>query len=515
MPKLNVAVFPCTSRNAHSVAHCLRNQVNINLLGFRSMGYYNTVDDLYYDTVVGKIAPLFTATMFARVMQTQPKMAKDYYYEDHLNSFRESFTEICEEHKIDAVIPTHDAVAYLLAWHDLSPKKVATSPGLAAMTCRSKAALYSALKGKPYMPLVFETYQQAKEYVRGGGYIFSKPDEGEGGKGCYLIKRLDDFRTADMMLESNLNLSNKRVLMEHIGEPGKDSTEITVDCFTRNGQIIACLPRLRWNVRDGIATSANFFLSKNSLDTLVRDYFYEIAKDISTSLALDGYWFFQMKHGGGCELDWKLLEVSVRPSTGVDFAMHAGINFPLMSVYYHAGFPLESPPSLHYKLSDSDSNHVLHRCGKVKHDLRRLEFNSVYIDLYDTILLPNDDNDGWHVNPIAMAFLYECANRGNAIYLLTRLENPREEHELQQLLSDYGIQPRLFDRLLQVNHGQKKSSVINNTVSLIYGCSPGENSFPKKYMPIFVDNSFKERQEVALTLQIPTLDVNELEGFLP
>lgn len=500
--KLKVAVFPCSSRNARSVATCLTNQVNIDLYGFRSRGHYLSSDSIYFRKLVSNLPGLHMPV----ALGSKAHAKSEEEYQKHLAEFRLEFGARCEELGIDVVIPTHDSVACLMSNHSLLKNckaVLATSDPIVTMTCRHKTLLYKFLKGRFYMPRVFESYTEARDFISEGGYVFSKPDEGQGSRGCYIIRRKEDFRTSDMLFKQSSEPS-RRVLMEYIGDPNKSGSEITVDCFTRKGDLVACVPRLRWEISNGVSNSAKMLGFQDigfKNNSLVRDYFMGIAKDISDTLGISGYWFFQMKHDEGCELDWKLMEVGVRPSTGVDFAFHNGVNFPLMSVYYHVNLPLESPPTLHHKLYGLDDDPVLTRRGVVKHDLRRMHFDSVFIDLYDTLLLKSEE--GWKANPTAVAFLHQCVNTGKKIVLITR--NKEYDPNLLQFLTSHLIPPAMFDGVIQVHGSEKKSSAMTTESEMV----------AKNLLPIFVDNSFKERQEVALRLQIPTLDVNELEGFLP
>jgi len=152
-----------------------------------------------------------------------------------------------------------------------------------------------------------------------------------------------------------------------------------------------------------------------------------------------------------------------------------GINFPLLSL-----FEAERAPLLILKNSYPV---LLDRALKNKYK-KSIEFDSVYIDFDDTIIL------GDVINLQAIQLLYKCINKGIEIILITR-----HAGDLPKILKKYRLD-NIFDRIIHLKEGEKKSSVITHANA------------------IFIDDSFSERLDVQANKNIPTFDCSMLEFLL-
>jgi hypothetical protein len=261
-------------------------------------------------------------------------------------------------------------------------------------------------------------------------------------------------------LNQALNTSENLIISEYL--PGR---EFTVDCFSdRERGLLFSGARERLRMRNGIAVSTQ----------LIDDPLFEsLAKKISSALGIYGAWFFQVKEDVNNELT--LLEVGPRIAGSMAANRVRGVNFPLLSVFEAERSPLSIVSNSYPVLLD--------RALKNKYK-KTIQFDSVYIDFDDTILL------GDQVNLQAIQFLYQCINKEIEIILITR-----HAGELSEILEKYRLS-NLFDRIVHLRNGEKKSSVITHADA------------------IFIDDSFSERLDVQLAKKIPTFDCSMMEFLL-
>ena len=113
------------------------------------------------------------------------------------------------------------------------------------------------------------------------------------------------------------------------------------------------------------------------------------------------------------------------------------------------------------------------------------KYKTVYID-FDDVIVCNDK-----VNMRAIDFLYQCAEKSIDVYLLTR-----HAKNIKKSLKDYRIAESLFKKIIWIRNGAPKSKYIDGD------------------FPIFIDDSFREREEVRDSLSIPVFDVDMIESLL-
>jgi carbamoyl-phosphate synthase large subunit len=141
------------------------------------------------------------------------------------------------------------------------------------------------------------------------------------------------------------------------------------------------------------------------------------------------------------------------------------VNLPLLALYDACGMDVEilAQPWLRPRAD---------RALTTRFDLD-LSYDHVYVDLDDTLVC------GDAVNPVLVAFLYQSANCGRTLTLLTRHAAAVADTLARHRLSE------LFDTVHHIRDGAPKSAYIDSRAA------------------IYIDDSFRERAEVARTLGVP------------
>lgn len=283
---------------------------------------------------------------------------------------------------------------------------------------------------------------------------FIKPREGQGAIGARKITEPKDILNIDF---------NANIVTEYL--PGK---ECTVDCLTdQYGVLRYVSPRVRERILAGMSVRG----SDSPLTTDIQ----HIADTLNSMLKFQGLWYFQIKKDKNGF--FKLLEVSTRCAGTMCQTRAKGINLPLLSVYITMGYDVD--------VHDNNYHLVMERAliGRYKLDI---DYEYVYIDFDDTITLRGEMN----LNTIR--FMYQCYNKGKKLILLTR-----HEDDLDETLDHYAISKKLFYKVFHLH------SLRNSKSQYIH-----------YFNSIFIDNAFKEREEVRQAHHIPVFDVDQIEFLL-
>lgn len=364
-------------------------------------------------------------------------------------SFIEELQKIILEYKIDFVFPAHDSVVLKLSEYQDKLGAIVISPTHeTCKLCRSKSRTYEAFKNKINVPKMYKEIDKNIEYP-----VFLKPDIGQGSKGTYLAKSLEEVRFYR-------NLDKTLLILEYL--PGR---EFTVDCFTdRYSNLIFVGGRERKRIYNGISVDTSPTIDAR---------FNTMAKQINDNLNLRGVWFFQVKENKKEELT--LLEIGPRVAGSMGLYRNFGINLPILSLYDRLGIDL--------KLIKNPGKLQMDRSLTCKYELSYY-YENVYVDLDDCLIFENK------INLLIILFLYQCLNNEKKIYLLTK-----HEGDVSKLLSRFRIR-ELFDFIIQIEKGKEKSDYI-------YGLNS-----------IFIDDSFSERYKVNKELNILTFDINAVESLI-
>ena len=325
-------------------------------------------------------------------------------------------------HNIDGIFPTMDHVGLFLKRHEHELNvKILTSPIETCEVCISKKKTYELFD---YTPKINPEF-----YPK-----FIKPECGYGSRNAYIVKNSEDFKFLSKIVDNFL-------VTEYL--PGD---EYTVDCFTsREKGLVFCEARTRTKTIQGMSV-----LTKHVSIPECRD----IAEYISSKLEFVGAWFFQLKRNSEGALT--ILEIAPRIPGAMCLHRVMGINFPLLTIYEHMGQTIDSVLINSY-------TPTCHKYFENNYKID-LEYNTVYIDLDDTIIIKNK------VNTTIVKFIYNAKNAQKRLVLVTR--NPRPVEKLEKYL----ISPKIFDA--------------------IYICNgPKTNNMSSPKDSIFIDDSYSERLE--------------------
>ncbi|GAB3505046.1 ATP-grasp domain-containing protein [Pseudoxanthomonas daejeonensis] len=357
---------------------------------------------------------------------------------------------LIREWDIDLVVPAHDSVIPLLA----CARERLLAP--AAVPDADTAALCrdKRLAHARLRPLGIVPDDAG---APGGAYpVFAKPAIGQGSQGA---ERVDDVLRHRQLLEG----TTPYVISEYL--PGD---EYTVDCVSDgDGVLLHAAPRRRSRVRNGISVRTEPATGDPALAAM--------ATAIAGELRLRGAWFFQARRDADGVP--KLLEVAPRIAGSMALSRVRGVNHALLHVYAHLGRPFAVLPQSHpVQLDRALGNRYR----------ATLDYRRVYLDLDDTLIV-----DG-AVNPVLAGLLYQWAAAGIEMVLLTRHAGCPH-----QALARHRVCADLFSRIVHLRDGSPKSAAIETGVPAI-----------------FIDDSFRERQDVHRVAGIPVFDPDAIEQLL-
>ncbi|WP_076999889.1 ATP-grasp domain-containing protein [Variovorax sp. KK3] len=359
---------------------------------------------------------------------------------------------VIEAWKIDFIFPAHDTVVEEFArWQEsglLGATQVVGSSAAASTLARSKAATYTRLHGVIETPRVYESVDEIDHYP-----VFLKPDIGQGAKGTFTA-----YTREAVMFYRGLDPS--LLILEHL--PGR---EFTVDCFSDSqGALLFANGRERARILNGIsaATKANG-----------DPRFSELARRIHAEVGFRGGWFFQVKERRDGTL--VLMEIAARIAGASCFQRIRGVNLALLSLFDRLG--------MHVDLLENAAPVQMDRCLQNRFRLE-FEYDIVYVDLDDTVLLSGRPNFR------LLASLYALKDQGKELVLLTR-HRARHGRAPSDSLDGAAVHPALFDRIIDVAEDESKSAKIATRRA------------------IFIDDSFRERRDVAIRCRVPVFDLSE------
>lgn len=280
--------------------------------------------------------------------------------------------------------------------------------------------------------------------------VFAKPDRGQGATDTRLIQKIGDLETA-------LDEVKECLISEYL--PGE---EYTVDCFSdREKGVLFAGARIRRRTRNGIAVNTVCVDLPEALD---------LATKIQERMPFRGAWFFQVKRAR----DGSLAILEVAPRIPGSMAAHRvrGVNFALLSLYEAMRVPIQLRPlNIEIEMDRALKNRYQHN----------VFFTHVFVDLDDTLIVKGQ------LNAELVSFLFRCASIGKPVVLITRHAN-----DLTETLTNYRI-AQLFDKVVHLLKGELKSAYV-----------VGES-------PLFIDDSFREREEVAQATNAWCFDLSMME----
>ncbi|MGC3954898.1 MAG: ATP-grasp domain-containing protein [Propionicimonas sp.] len=368
--------------------------------------------------------------------------------------FLDDLRRVIEKWRIDFIYPAFDPVIDALS--QLAPDQLAGaellgSPSATNLLTRSKSRTYDALAGHPFVPRQFTPDTAGSADFP----VFLKPDAGYGSRKVAIAHDPEELR-------QRLAADPELIAVELL--PGR---EFTVDCFTdRHRRLLFVGPRVRNRIRNGISVS--------STTVELTPEVQGIAEALNQAFPLRGQWFFQVKEAADGRL--KLLEVAPRVAGTMNLYRSRGVNFALLSVLDRMG--------LDVAVLDNGFTATVDRALANRHRLD-LRYDAVYVDFDDTLVV-----DG-RVNVQLLSFLYQARHEGKEIVLLTR-----HAADIHQSLEKFAIAPQLFTRIAHLGDTGLKSDHVEHRAA------------------IFIDDSYRERQDVHQRTGAFAFDVDAVESLL-
>ncbi len=405
MKEKSILIFPCGSETGLELCSALEHEKFIKVYGGSSCKDFGRVK---YDNYIGDLPYV------------------------HEKKFLESIKKVVQEYKIDLIFPSMDSVMTVLKKneYDLGCKVISSSVETLEI-CESKEKTFKVLKDLIPLPKIYN--QDSKQFP-----LFIKPKKGYGSRGTFFASNDHELRA----FFKDRDVKDFQ-LLEFL--PGN---EVTVDCFSSNGDLKYIKPRLRERIMNGISVSTKH------LEGLT-DTFSNWAENISKNIEFKGAWFFQAKQDKNG--NYRLMEVAARSGGSSSINRGKGINLPLLTIYEQLGIPIKFLEN-NYDLSlerSLSTNFVIN-----------LEFSNIYCDYDDCLISKNK------VNASLVKFLFEMRNEGKKLILLSKHEGNLISSITENKLAD------LFDEIIHIGLSEKKSEYIKHKDS------------------IFIDDSFSERKDV-------------------
>lgn len=366
-------------------------------------------------------------------------------------SFIEVMSKLIKEKKIDAIYPAMDLVLDILKKNEHRIGcKVIGSCYETVNICTSKLKTYKFLNNVVKTPQIY-TDESTITYP-----VFMKPDVGYGARGA---KKITNY----IMLQEYKEEYPNSICCEFLS-----GDEYTLDCFTdRKGQLLFSAPRLRRRIVNGISVNTVPVADDNN-------EFYNIAKAINEKLQFRGAWFIQLKRDKGGVLT--LLEIASRLGGSSSLYRNIGVNFAMLTLFDAFDYDVEIVTNS-YEIELDRALDDIYRIN--------ISYNEVFVDFDDCIRLKDK-----YINTELIAFLYQCINDNVKITLLTR-----HKKEIYETLHKCRL-CEVFDRIIHITDGTKKSQYIDNSSS------------------IFIDDSYSERIDVMRCLHIPVFSPDMVKSLL-
>lgn len=367
------------------------------------------------------------------------------------DGFSDWLQRTVNDHDIDIIFPAMDqAFTKIKKMESSLNVNVVGHSAEVCELCSSKVAMYKFLEASSILPYWTDNIDDIKQFP-----VFAKPDVGYGSRGVMQLSNREQLYSARHILEAT-----PYVYCEYL--PGD---EYTVDCFTdRHQRLLFAGARRRTRVLNGI--------SARTEPVQLTDEFLDAVAQLNNKIPFRGAWFCQFKRDINGQL--KLLEVAARFGGSSSLYRVKGINFALLTLFDYLGYDVN--------VLENDINLIQERSLDIKFKTD-INFDHVYVDYDDCLII-----DGKY-NYKLMSLLYKFKDELKKVYLISR-------HELDlSRVVNMQFAPGFFDSVIHITDQSPKSAYIQ--------------SFPA----IFIDDSNKERQDVAEVHKIPVFSPDGLDLF--
>ncbi|WP_367296692.1 ATP-grasp domain-containing protein [Loigolactobacillus coryniformis] len=370
----------------------------------------------------------------------------------HDQRFIDHLSQFLQYKQIDFIFPASDDLALFLSEHEAElPATVIGSPLVTTRIARSKRKTYTYFTDYNWLPRYYTSPAAIDTYP-----VFIKPDIGAGSEGARMIHSPYELKNA---LAENIDY----LISDYL--PGQ---EYTIDCFTdRLGQLRFAGFRERRRTKNGISVNA----TNLPLPAEVAN----IANELNKQLDFRGAWFFQVKKDR--DGNYKLMEIATRIAGTMCLYRNQGINLPLLCVLDR----LHQPIKIQQNQFDLEVDRALSNKFKLN-----IDYQTVLVDFDDTITRQEK------INPLLMYLLYQFQNEHKTIVLITR-----HAHDIQATLAQLSISQHLFHEIHHLQNAECKGKITAQ--------------YPQ---PIFIDDSFGERQTVLEQANCPVFDVSAIESLV-
>jgi carbamoyl-phosphate synthase large subunit len=263
--------------------------------------------------------------------------------------FIEQVLRICEENRIDILLPLVTRELNLLAQHEIHFKEkniqVLVSEPKAIQIANDKAASYSFLKEQGIQVPTFFVVTTVEGFCKAAlklGYpskpFCFKPSVSNGSRGVRIVSdRIDESDQLFNHKPYNLSITYTHALDILSSKPFPPllvseylpGMEYSVDCLANQGVASLVLPRQRLKMNNGISVQGKF-----EQNHAIMDYCTHIIK----AIGLHGNVGIQVKlREDGTPM---LLEINPRVQGTIVAALGAGVNLPVLAIKQQLQLPI-------------------------------------------------------------------------------------------------------------------------------------------------------------------------------
>lgn len=229
--------------------------------------------------------------------------------------YLDTIIKICEEEKIDAVLPLHEDELFLIASHrglftEKSIYPIVSTPETVEL-CRDKNAFYNHLvtHNLPALPTCngLAEFQKCFEHGQMNFPVFVKPIRGCGSMGIQKVEQME-------LLEALCKYSSENLLIQSFAEGEEYGIDLYVDMITHNPVSIFIKKKLRMRAGE---TEKSVSVKDDGLFVLVK----QTAETLSLSGPVDMDIFC-------VDGKYYISEINPRFGGGYPHAYSCGVNFP-------------------------------------------------------------------------------------------------------------------------------------------------------------------------------------------
>lgn len=298
-------------------------------------------------------------------------------------NFASALDALVERAGIDVVYPSNDLAIAVLASTPPARAKLVGHPERTALIAGSKRATHELFTDAGFMPA--RVHRDSSPY---SFPLFVKPDVGHSSIGAEVIPDALDLKRR---MGADQAFWEHSLVTERL--PGE---ELTVDCFSSQGELLMVAPRTRDRTTNGVSV----FTSDVELDSEIE----AMAHVIANRLDFDGPWFFQVKRrADGAP---RLMEIGARLAGASRIRRAQGVNLAQLAVLAAQGLKLgvsRTPAAMRSLVVDGEQ--------RLESDVA---FATLAIDFDDTLVVNGA------INAPVLELMDRVRSNGHPVILITR-----------------------------------------------------------------------------------------------